>query len=63
MIDKKVYKTDYQSEFTEFFNDLSTKDEPKSEAMIAEQKKYSEINKLRDNVQKTPTRNKLWKGF
>ena len=63
MIDKKVYKTDYESEFTEFFNTLSSKPEPESVAMTAEKAKYSKINKMRDTENKVSTRNKLWKGF
>ncbi|PCJ49914.1 MAG: hypothetical protein COA74_03725 [Gammaproteobacteria bacterium] len=63
MIDKKVYKTDYESEFTAFFNTLSSKKEPVSVAMDAEKAKYSKINKMRDTESKVSTRNKLWKNF
>ena len=41
MIDKKVYKTDYESEFAGFFNTLASQEEPVSIAMVAEEKKYT----------------------
>ena len=63
MVDQKVYKTDYESEFTVFFKELSSVDEPKSEAKQAEVAKYSKINKMRDTENKELTRNKLWKDF
>ncbi|MFT5519883.1 MAG: hypothetical protein ACI9IA_000467 [Enterobacterales bacterium] len=63
MVDQKVYKTDYESEFTDFFKSLSSADEPSSTAKQAEIKKYTKINKMRDTENKVSTRNKLWKDF
>ncbi len=63
MIDKKVYKTDYESEFTEFFNSLSGIEEPESVDVVSEIKKYSKIDQLRDNAGKSNSRDKLWEGF
>jgi len=63
MVDPKVYKTDYESEFTGFFNDLSSNDEPISTAKEAEVAKYTKINKMRDTENNVSTRNKLWKDF
>ena len=63
MIDQKVYKTDYISEFSEFLNEISLKDEPVSIAKTAEIKIYTKVNKLRDNAGITDNRNKLWEGF
>ena len=63
MIDQKVYKTDYISEFTEFFDGLSNVDEPKSFAKESEIKTYSQVNKLRDTAGVSDSRNKLGEGF
>jgi hypothetical protein len=63
MVDQKVYKTDYESEFTGFFKSLSSTDEPISKDQQAEIKKYTKINKMRDTENKVSTRNKLWKDF
>ena len=63
MIDQKVYKIDYVSEFSEFLAELSTVDEPKSVARDSEIKTYSQVNKLRDTAGVTDSRNKLWEGF
>ena len=63
MVDQKVYKTDYESEFTDFFKGLSSTDEPSSKAKQAEITKYTKINKMRDSESKISTRNKIWKDF
>jgi hypothetical protein len=63
MVDQKVYKTDYESEFTDFFKNLSTTDEPSSIAKQAEITKYTKIIKMRDTENKVSTRNKIWKDF
>lgn len=63
MSDSKVYKTDYESEFTAFFKTVSTDNKAESEAVTAEVNKYSRVNKLRDNVSINNTRDKIWEGF
>ena len=63
MIDKKVYKDDYESEFTGFFKTLSGLKEPESVDVNSEVNTYSVINKLRDNADVADSRNKLWEGF
>ncbi len=62
MIDKKVYKDDYESEFTGFFKSLSI-DNSKSKGVNTEINTYSVINKLRDNADIADSRNKLWEDF
>ena len=61
MIDKKIYRTNYESEFTGFFKELTVADE--SVAVTSEITKFSKINKLRDNAGKADSRDKLWEGF
>ena len=63
MSDKKVYKTDYESEFTTFFKTMPAENKTASKSVTAEVKKYTTINKLRDNVSINNTRNKIWEGF
>lgn len=63
MSDEKVYKIDYESEFTTFFQTVSVDNKTESEAAVAEVKKYKSLNKLRDNVSTKNTRNKIWEGF
>ena len=63
MVDQKVYKTDYESEFTDFFKGLSSTDDASSKAKQEEIKKYTKINKMRDTENKVSTRNKIWKDF
>jgi len=63
MMDKKVYKTDYESEFTEFFKKVSEKDEPEPKNVNREKKLYDELNHLRDNADNPEGRNKLWEDF
>ena len=63
MVDQKVYKTDYESEFTDFFKSLSSTAEPSSKAKQAEITKYTKIIKMRDTENKVSTRNKIWKDF
>ena len=63
MIDKKVYKTDYVSEFTQFFNKLTVENNSDSVDVVAEVEKYNRINKLRDNPEYPDSRNKLWTDF
>ena len=63
MVDKKVYKTDYNSEFSDFFSTLNSKEEPVSIAKQAEKAKYKRINMMRDKTNNSSTRTKLWKEF
>ncbi len=63
MIDKKVYKTDYESEFTEFLNQISEKTEPESKNVNSERAIYAELNHLRDHADNPDSRNKLWEDF
>jgi len=63
MIDKKVYKIDYESEFTEFFKQISDKDEPESKNVNDERRIYAELNQLRDQADNPDSRNKLWEDF
>ena len=63
MIDKKIYRTDYESEITGFFKELSSADEPESAGVTYEVSKYSKIGELRDNAGNTDSRDKLWEGF
>ena len=62
-IDHKVYKTDYESEFTSFFKNLSLTDEPESPAKKKEEQLYREINKSRDSTRDVSSRNKIWEDF
>jgi len=61
--DNKVYKTDYSSPFAQFFKSVKADNKPNSEAVKAEIKKYTLVNKLRDEDGHPSSRNKLWKGF
>ena len=61
MVDKKVYKTDYQSEFTQFSKELNQN--PENPGVKAETKKYSRIIDLRDNKKAKNSRNKIWENF
>jgi len=63
MIDEKVYKTDYESEFTSFFKELSSKDLVESKSVNLEVETYSMLNNLRDNSDNPDSRNKLWEDF
>jgi len=63
MIDEKVYKTDYESEFTSFFKELSSKDLVESKNVNLEVETYSMLNNLRDNSDNPDSRNKLWEDF
>jgi hypothetical protein len=62
MVDKKVYKTDYESDFTQFFKklDIKSSDNP---AVEAEVEKYDRVFKLRDTKNVKDSRTKLWEGF
>ena len=62
MIDKKVYKDDYESEFTGFFKALSI-DDSESKGVNDEINTYSVVDKLRDNADITDSRIKLWEDF
>jgi len=62
MIDPKVYKTDYESEFTSFFKELPA-DQVESVDASVEKEKYSKLNKLRDKSGTADSRDKLWEGF
>jgi len=59
----KVYKTDYSSDFTSFFKTVKADNKADSEAVKAEVKKYTLVNKLRDEDGQASSRNKLWEGF
>jgi len=59
----KVYKTDYSSDFTSFFKTVKAENKENSEAVQAEIKKYTLVNKLRDEDGQPSSRNKLWEGF
>ncbi len=61
MVDKKVYKTDYQSEFSKFSKDLVQ--DQNNPAVKAETTKYSRVNDLRDNKKSQNSRTKLWENF
>ena len=61
MADKKVYKTDYESDFTQFFKSLDMKIE--NPAVDAEKAKYDDVFKRRDSKSVKSTRNKLWENF
>ena len=63
MIDNKVYKTDFQSEFSEFFKTVSDETKAESEAVISEVNTYSKVNQLRDNVDTSAHRFRIWEGF
>ncbi len=63
MIDEKVYKTDYESEFTAFFKQISEKAEPESKNVNSERTIYAELNHLRDHADNPDSRNKLWEDF
>ena len=63
MSDSKVYKTDYESEFTAFFKTVSPENKAASKSATAEVAKYKNINKLRDNKSSGNTRDKIWEGF
>jgi len=59
--DKKVYKTDYQSDFTKFFNEAAI-DEP-NVAVDEEKEKYARVFDLRDKLKQKTNRLKLWEHF
>ena len=61
MVDKKVYKTDYESDFTKFSKDLEQ--DQNNPAVKAETVKYDRVNDLRDNKKAKNSRNKLWENF
>jgi len=61
MVDKKVYKTDYQSEFTEFFEKLDVDSE--TVGVTEEREIYDEVIRLRDTKGVKNSRNKLWEKF
>ena len=61
MTDKKVYKTDYASDFTQFFEKLDI--EVDNPAVDAEVEKYDRVFKLRDTKNVKNNRNKLWDDF
>ena len=61
MVDKKVYKTDYQSDFTKFYKTMES--QPENPAVKAETQKYSKVNELRDNKKPKTSRTKLWENF
>ena len=63
MVDKKVYKTDYESEFSKFFSEQTFENRNESIAVTSEIEKYSNINKYRDSSEHPNSRNKLWTGF
>ena len=61
MVDKKVYKTDYESDFTKFSKDLNQ--DPNNPAVKAETVTYDRVIDLRDNKKAKDTRDKLWENF
>ena len=63
MVDKKVYKTDYKSDFTSFFQKQEFKEPDTNLAVNAEKDKYDEVFDLRDNSNQKDSRNKLWENF
>jgi len=63
MIDKKIYKTDYESEFTGFFNELDSAVLNDSAGVKSEVSTFKKINDLRDNADGLGGRNKIWEDF
>ena len=63
MVDKKVYKTDYKSDFTSFFQTHEFKEPDTHKAVNAEKDKYAGVFELRDNSNQKDSRNKLWENF
>ncbi len=63
MVDEKVYKTDYESEFTTFIKHYSACNGSQSEAVKLERDTYTVLNNLRDNPDNPQSRNKLWEDF
>lgn len=61
MVDKKVYKTDYESDFTKFSKGLDQ--DQNNPAVKAETVKYDRVIDLRDNKKAKNNRNKLWDNF
>ena len=61
MADKKVYKTDYQSDFTKFFKEADIQVE--NVAVDAEVEKYAKVFDQRDKVKTKSSRLKLWENF
>ena len=61
MVDKKVYKTDYQSDFTQFFEKADI--EVNNPAVNEEKAKYDRVFELRDEKKKKTNRLKLWENF
>lgn len=61
MADKKVYKTDYQSDFAKFFKDADIQVE--NVAVDEEKEKYARVFDLRDKVKAKTNRLKLWENF
>ena len=61
MVDKKVYKTDYESDFTKFSKDLNQ--DPNNPAVKAETVKYDRVIDLLDNKKAKDTRDKLCENF
>ena len=59
--DKKVYNTDYQSEFTQFFTEANIQVD--NVAVDAEKEKYARVFDLRDKEKKKTKRLKLWENF
>ena len=61
MSKNKVFKTDYESDITQFLKSLP--EDPSSPAVEAEKSKYERINELRDNPEANLKKSKLWEGF
>lgn len=62
-IDKKIYKTDYESDFATYYDHIEVGDEAESEDIKLEVETYSKIEDWRDHVCEHETRNKLWENF
>ncbi len=53
----------FVSEMDNFLAELDTKPESHSDSRAAEEAKYKRINELRDNAQKSESKEKIWKDF
>jgi hypothetical protein len=61
MNDKTIFRTNYQSDITNFLQQLP--EDGTSPAVDAEKEKYQRINELRDNPDSKAPKSKLWEGF
>ena len=56
-------KRDYLSDAGTFLADFDQREDATSEARKAEERKYEELNRLRDEPEAKKKSNKLWSGF